>query len=143
MGKTYYEILGVAKNADEVVIRAAYKALAQKYHPDKSMGNIRDAELMMAEFNKAYETLSNPLKRAAYDKSFNDPNFHPHDIYRNNEHSASSEEYKTQRPSKQPRVDDSLDSTFFKTLLLRTMLIMGGTFLAVWLYIIFKTNQGI
>jgi DnaJ-class molecular chaperone len=58
MSKTSYEILGLSDEADEVVIRAAYKALAQKYHPDKWIGDKDFASSRMAEINSAYEWLS-------------------------------------------------------------------------------------
>jgi DnaJ-class molecular chaperone len=58
MSKTSYEILGLSEDADEVVIRAAYKALAQKYHPDKWIGDKDFASSRMAEINSAYEWLS-------------------------------------------------------------------------------------
>lgn len=67
--KTYYQILGVLDDADEVVIRAAYKALAQRYHPDKWSGDKAEASKRMAEINEAYDVLSNAAKRKAYDDS--------------------------------------------------------------------------
>jgi curved DNA-binding protein CbpA len=64
-----YAILGVARNATDHEIRAAYHALVAKYHPDKYAGNPLEglAAEKMAEINRAYETLSNPARRAAYD----------------------------------------------------------------------------
>jgi curved DNA-binding protein CbpA len=61
----YYAILQVSHAAEKEVIEAAYRKLAQKYHPDinKSEG----AEEKMKRINAAYEILSNPAKRAAYD----------------------------------------------------------------------------
>lgn len=59
----YYSILGVLPTADDIVIKAAYKVLASKYHPDKSTGNSHK----MAQVNLAYETLSNPSKKRDYD----------------------------------------------------------------------------
>ncbi len=53
----YYSVLGVNKDADEVVIRAAYRALAQKYHPDKWDGDISFANKKMIEINEAYAHL--------------------------------------------------------------------------------------
>ncbi len=63
----YYAILGVLPNAEDVVIRAAYKALAQRYHPDKFTGSAAEASLRMQEINAAYSVLGDPLKRANYD----------------------------------------------------------------------------
>jgi curved DNA-binding protein CbpA len=64
-----YAMLGVARNATETEIRAAYHALVAKYHPDKYQGNPLEglAAEKMAEINRAYEILSNPARRAAYD----------------------------------------------------------------------------
>ncbi len=66
--KDYYSILGVSKDADEVVIRAAYKALAQKYHPDKVNSELRPSHTArMAEINEAYAVLCDPIKKSNYD----------------------------------------------------------------------------
>jgi curved DNA-binding protein CbpA len=64
-----YAILGVARNATEIEIRAVYHALVAKYHPDKHQGNPLEglAAEKMAEINRAYEILSDPARRAAYD----------------------------------------------------------------------------
>lgn len=67
MAKNYYEILGVAKSADEKEIKSAYRKLAMKYHPDKNQGNA-DAEKKFKEINLAYEVLSDANKRARYDQ---------------------------------------------------------------------------
>jgi hypothetical protein len=64
-----YAVLGVARNATDSDIRAAYHALVAKYHPDKHQGNPLEglAAEKMAEMNRAYEILSDPARRAAYD----------------------------------------------------------------------------
>jgi curved DNA-binding protein CbpA len=69
MTKDYYRILGVLDDAEDIVIRAAYKALAQRYHPDKWIGNKNEANLRMAEINEAYDILSDTTKRKKYDDS--------------------------------------------------------------------------
>ncbi|WWO97584.1 MAG: molecular chaperone DnaJ [Candidatus Dasytiphilus stammeri] len=63
----YYEILGVSKSADEREIKKAYKRLAMKYHPDRNPGN-KQAESKFKEIKKAYEILTDPQKKAAYDQ---------------------------------------------------------------------------
>jgi curved DNA-binding protein CbpA len=63
----YYAILGVLPTAEEVVIRAAYKALAQRYHPDRFKGEPDEINHKMAEINEAYTILSDPVKRREYD----------------------------------------------------------------------------
>lgn len=69
MSKDYYQILGILDSAEDVVIRASYKALAQRYHPDKWRGSKEDANLRMAEINEAYSTLSDPQKKSKYDST--------------------------------------------------------------------------
>jgi DnaJ-class molecular chaperone len=64
--KTYYEILGVAKDADERTIKKAYHKLAKQYHPDRNPDN-KEAEEIFKSVNKAYEVLSDPDERAHYD----------------------------------------------------------------------------
>ncbi|CAD83636.1 DnaJ protein [Candidatus Blochmanniella floridana] len=63
----YYEILGVSKNADEREIKKSYKRLAMKFHPDRNPGDV-SAESKFKEIKEAYEVLSNPEKRSAYDQ---------------------------------------------------------------------------
>jgi curved DNA-binding protein CbpA len=67
MKTNFYQILGVLDDAEDVVIRAAYKALAQRYHPDKWTGNKEEANRRMQEINEAYEVLSDAIKRKKYD----------------------------------------------------------------------------
>lgn len=65
--KDYYAILGVHPTAEPTVIRAAYKALAQKYHPDKSQAEHAESDRLMKDINEAYNTLSVANKRNEYD----------------------------------------------------------------------------
>lgn len=67
MTKDYYRILGVLDDAEDVVIRAAYKALAQRYHPDKWTGDKEEANRRMQAINEAYAILSDSIKRQQYD----------------------------------------------------------------------------
>jgi curved DNA-binding protein CbpA len=62
----YYAVLGVAQSAEEVVIRAAYRALSQRYHPDRFQGNPEEANRRMQELNIAYAVLSDPVRRREY-----------------------------------------------------------------------------
>ncbi|ADV33523.1 chaperone protein DnaJ [Candidatus Blochmanniella vafra str. BVAF] len=63
----YYEILGIARNANDREIKKSYKRLAMKFHPDRNPGSA-SAETKFKEIKEAYEVLSNPEKRAAYDQ---------------------------------------------------------------------------
>ena len=65
--RDYYEVLGVSKGASEEEIKKAYKTLAKKYHPDLHPGDA-DAEAKFKELNEAYGILSDPQKRAQYDR---------------------------------------------------------------------------
>lgn len=65
--KDYYSILGVPKEADGELIKAIYLALSKIYHPDVYKGAKNFAEKRMKEINQAYETLSDPIKKKAYD----------------------------------------------------------------------------
>jgi len=64
MAKDYYNILGVGKSASPEEIKKAYRKLAHKYHPDKGGGD----EAKFKEINEAYQVLSDPKKRQAFDQ---------------------------------------------------------------------------
>jgi curved DNA-binding protein len=65
--KDYYQILGISRSASADEIRAAYRKLALKYHPDRNPDN-KQAEEKFKEMNEAYQVLSDPQKRARYDQ---------------------------------------------------------------------------
>ncbi|MCW8107949.1 molecular chaperone DnaJ [Alteromonas ponticola] len=65
--RDYYEVLGVEKGAGERDIKKAYKKLAMKYHPDRTQGD-KSLEEKFKEIQEAYEILTDPKKRAAYDQ---------------------------------------------------------------------------
>jgi curved DNA-binding protein len=64
--RDYYEVMGVARDASQDVIKRAYRRLARKYHPDVSKEP--DAEAKFKELQEAYEVLKDPEKRAAYNQ---------------------------------------------------------------------------
>ena len=65
--RDYYEVLGVAKNASDAEIKAAYKKMAIKYHPDRNPGD-KEAEEKFKEAAEAYDVLRDPQKRQQYDQ---------------------------------------------------------------------------
>jgi molecular chaperone DnaJ len=65
--RDYYEVLGVARNASDADLKAAFRKAAMQHHPDRNPGD-RDCEHRFKECNEAYEVLRDPQKRAAYDR---------------------------------------------------------------------------
>ncbi|MFU8788124.1 MAG: DnaJ domain-containing protein [Methylobacter sp.] len=66
MVKDYFRILGLADTAEDVVIRAVFKLLAHRYHPDKQLEGKEQANRTMSEINEAYQRLSKPVFKARY-----------------------------------------------------------------------------
>ncbi|MBN2318090.1 MAG: molecular chaperone DnaJ [Acidobacteria bacterium] len=65
--RDYYEVLGISRDASDQEIKSAYRKLAIKYHPDKNSGD-KNAEEKFKEAAEAYSVLSDPDKRARYDR---------------------------------------------------------------------------
>lgn len=65
--RDYYEILGVERGADDSALKASFRKLAMEHHPDRN-GGCEEAEGRFKEINEAYSVLSDPQKRAAYDR---------------------------------------------------------------------------
>lgn len=65
--RTHYHNLQVQENADQAIIKASYKVLAQRYHPDRNSDNAEEASRIFLIITDAYETLSEPDKRSVYD----------------------------------------------------------------------------
>ena len=64
--RTHYDNLKVARDAPDFLIRAAYKSLSQKYHPDKNCGDARTGRVMQI-INQSYGVLSDPARRREHD----------------------------------------------------------------------------
>src|ERR1700689_3618383 len=62
----YYEFLGVSRDCNEQELKTAYRRLAMQYHPDRN--SAPDAEEKFKQASEAYQVLSDPQKRAAYDR---------------------------------------------------------------------------
>ena len=65
--RDYYEVLGVARGANEADLKSAFRKLAMKFHPDRNPGD-KDCEHHFKELNEAYDVLKDAQKRAAYDR---------------------------------------------------------------------------
>lgn len=91
--RDYYETLGVSRDASEAEIKKAYRQKAKEFHPDRNPENRKKAEADFKQTAEAYEVLSDPQKRAQYDRyghagpnqgfTFGDSDFHrARDAYR-------------------------------------------------------------
>jgi molecular chaperone DnaJ len=64
----YYKLLGVDRNASDAEIKKSYRRMAMKFHPDRNKDNPEEAEAKFKQIKEAYEVLSDPKKRSAYDQ---------------------------------------------------------------------------
>jgi molecular chaperone DnaJ len=64
----YYKLLGVERNASDAEIKKSYRSMAMKFHPDRNKDNPEKAEVKFKLIKEAYEVLSDPQKRSAYDQ---------------------------------------------------------------------------
>ena len=92
---TYYEILEVDRNADGGAIRKAYLKASLKHHPDKNPDNVDAAKAQFVQIGQAYEVLSDPQKRAVYDRELRsgrapDPSSFNNNYYYDNNNSTTT-----------------------------------------------------
>ncbi len=66
----YYEVLQIDRNASSDSIKAAYRTMCKKYHPDTYLGSRKVAEERIRAINEAYGVLRNPLDKARYDERY-------------------------------------------------------------------------
>jgi len=70
--RDFYDVLGVARDANDDDIKKAYRRMARRFHPDRFQGDeAKENEEKFKEGKEAYETLSDPQRRAAYDQYLN------------------------------------------------------------------------
>lgn len=111
--KDYYSILGVQKNASQEDILKAYRELALKYHPDRNPDDSEEAAKKFKEIQQAFDSLSDPYKKASYDNFQNSPfqfrSRSPEDIF-----SAFTDFFeKTQTNGSRVRVKISLEEAYY------------------------------
>lgn len=68
-GEDLYAVLGILPDAEDIVVTAAYRALAMRYHPDRWSGEPTEAHRRMTEINRAHAVLGDKARRAAYEKT--------------------------------------------------------------------------
>ncbi len=127
--QNYYDVLGVSATADDFVIKAAYKAMAQRYHPDRFANNARDAadaESKMRQINEAYQVLSDSVKRRDYDDSLRQQKQNQHQSAHHTEQQKQHEDWQialrfypdlTELETRLTKFDTDLVTEFRKTLL--------------------------
>ena len=77
----HYRVLQVTRDAEPEVIERAYKALARKYHPDRTPGDRSRANRRMQEVNEAYRVLGDPARRRSYDATLAPEGVHGWDLF--------------------------------------------------------------
>jgi curved DNA-binding protein CbpA len=127
---TYYDALGLTREASATEIRLAFKRLAMQFHPDRNPNNPQ-AEEFFKIINEAYHVLSDPLKKARYDARL-----HSHENGQPNRHPSAAEEYawreaKRKRHAQWQQTEQkryTFDTNYFKIqgLAFLTFLIFSG-----------------
>lgn len=116
---TYYDLLEVSPNASAEVIRAAYKSLMQRYHPDRNPGDAAIAE-RAALVTRAYDVLSQEDKRAAYDLSLRQVAAGEREAFRERAHRS------TVRGSSVARRQDEQPTSVVRAAILVAVIVVSG-----------------
>lgn len=108
--RTYYDNLKVPRNASPEVIRAAYRRLSQKHHPDRNLDNPEAARVMVL-INVAYQALSDPAKRARHDQWIRqqDERETPRNSSEPPDIAATARDYSPRKPRSSPRRKAGVD----------------------------------
>jgi len=99
--ETYYDVLEVNDSASQEVIKAAYKALAKKYHPDSFKGETYECNNAMIKINEAYEVLSDTNKRKKYDEQIK---------YESNRSNIYDNQYSQKKENVKPDIKEEFHS---------------------------------
>ena len=112
--KTYYDTLQVSRHASSSVIKAAYRALSQRHHPDKNPGSIEIAQRNMKRLNEAYEVLADPQRRKAYDSHIEQTEFNQREMDLEKENSKSQPNSNTNFDESDAFENSSKEEPLFK-----------------------------
>ena len=124
--KDYYKILGILDDAEDIIIRAAYKALAQKYHPDKWRGDVNEANLRMAEINEAYQVLSDKDSKEKYDEEyFSNRKQQEESHFKNTDQTSFAEKTPHETSSKNKTPNDIVNSSNYQLIYIGLFLLIG------------------
>lgn len=139
---SHYETLQVARTAPPEVIRAAYRALAQRHHPDQNPGN-EGATRMMALINDAYRVLSDPKLKREHDeriKLVDDESLSSKKSYQSYSESHNSRgqsptrDPKSEAPVKASYIDLDRDYEVFKRMLPYLALVLAAAVALIYIF---------
>lgn len=131
--KTHYDNLKIQKTAPIEVVRAAYRGLSQKYHPDRNQ-NDPEAGRIMVLINQAYETLSDPVKRQKHDIWIEEQEAQQ-------EQKAQPQQKAQQEQKTQPQQKDSDSSILTKFLFIIKFSLAGIIVLSILYVLLFSNNK--
>lgn len=129
MASNYYQILGVGEQANQEEIKRAYRRLAREFHPDVTQTT--EAETLFKEINRAYDILSDPLKRSDYDQTL-----HPTaEVEKKEAPAPGTEEAYAWQPTAQPAEEAGSNfSRISATVVVFFLIALGLEFFLRWLF---------